>query len=111
MLIGASRSSHEDGGDDSTDDDDPGPRHPAAQKSGAPHKHRLALTLQSVRVNSLNDDDTPNDETYLGLLTAPGPPLLVRIPGNAHWLFARSQRTAALQSSVWAGQMACWLKR
>ena len=25
--------------------------------------------------------------------------------------FARSQRTAALQSSIWAGKTACWLRR
>jgi len=70
---------------------DPGSGHPAPQKFSAPHENRLALTLQSIRVNSLNDDDTPDDEIYLGVWAVPGAPLLVRVPGNDYWRFTRGQ--------------------
>ncbi|MBE3097731.1 MAG: hypothetical protein IMZ44_11480 [Planctomycetes bacterium] len=60
-------------------------------KFGPPQENHLELTLQSIRVNSLNDDDTPDDEIYLGVWTAPGPPTLVRIPGRDYWRFRRGQ--------------------
>lgn len=77
--------------DSSTASSAPAPNERLAQKFDAPHENHLTLTLQSIRVNSLNDDDTPDDEIYLGVWTLPGPPLLVRVPGSDYWRFTRGQ--------------------
>lgn len=60
------------------------------QRFAAPRETRLRLTLQSIRVNSLNDDNT-EDEVYLGIWAIPGAPVLRRIPGDRYWVFNRGQ--------------------
>lgn len=57
----------------------------------APTENHLRLQLQSIRVNSLNDDDTPDDEIYLGVWTVPGLPVLTRMPGSDYWRFRRGE--------------------
>lgn len=58
--------------------------------SAATEDH-LRLLLQSIQVNSLNDDDTPDDEVYLGVWSVPGLPTLTRVPGSDYWRFRKGE--------------------
>lgn len=60
------------------------------QRFSAPRETRLRLTLQNLRVNSLNDDNDA-DEIYLGVWAMPGPPVLQRVPADRYWTFRRGQ--------------------
>lgn len=65
------------------------------KKFAAPHSIRLELVLDMIRVNSMNDDDTPEDEIYLGVITFPGPAALQRYPGgDSYWSIKKYQEHA-----------------
>jgi hypothetical protein len=62
------------------------------KKFAAPYSCRLNLVLDSIRVNSLNDDDTPEDEIYLGVLILPGTTTIHRYPGgDSYWSIKQNQ--------------------
>ena len=52
----------------------------------APKTLRLELELSAIKVIKQNDDDTPEDEIYLGVVTIPGHGELKRYPaGDSYW--------------------------
>jgi len=62
------------------------------KKFAAPYSYRLKLVLDSIRVNHLNDDDTPEDEIYLGVLILPGTAAIRRYPGgDSYWSIKQNQ--------------------
>jgi len=54
---------------------------------------RTVLRLESIRVDRMNDDDTPTDEIYLGVVTGGlGPFTVTRIPaGDTWWEIGKGQ--------------------